>query len=243
MLEKQETFKKVSESFVEKLKSDGLPGIMVYRPFDESYWTSSPRIVICNFENYGYHDEKSYPPEKPIFLTFKVFQDWLRDGNKTAKYSSVFINGLKEKIAGNLITEDYLKKSFKNIKQLEQAMKNVTYMNLRPTSGAVTNQDVESTNILVRNYKDHIKNIILSLHPDIFIISSEDGTRLINYIFDLEKDKGIDFYDTKNNYKQIDNFTAFSIKHFSRSDYSMYINKIEKIISIFNSSVLNNREL
>lgn len=229
MLEKQKYFVEISDGFVKKLQKDRLPGIMVYRPFDESYWNSKPRIVICNFENYGYHNEVKYPPENPIYLKFDVFQDWLIS-NKTVKYSAVFVNGLKERIAGNIITKEYLENSFKNKKQLEKAMKNVTYMNLRPTSGKKRNQAINETKILVQKYKDYIKKIILSLHPDIFIISSEEGTDLINYIFDLENEKSINYYDSKNNFKQIGNFTAFSIRHFSRPAYTMYIRKIEKII-------------
>ena len=103
-------------------------------------------------------------------------------------------------------------------------------MNLRPTSGKETNQDVDATITLVHTYKDDIKNIILSLKPHIFIISSKEGTELINYIFDLERGDAINFYDPVNNFKQIGNFTAFSIQHFSRADYAMYIKKIEKII-------------
>ena len=235
MLEEQKAFEKISANFVKKMQADHLTGIMVYGPFDESYWDADPRIVICNFENYGYDDEERYPSEKPIYLTFEEFKGWLVD-NKTAINSAVFVNGLKESIAGNIITNDYLTKSYQDKQQLENAMKNVTYMNLRPTSGKETNQDIDGTKNLVQKYKADIKNIILSLNPNIFIISSGDSTELINYIFDLEKEKAINHYDSKNNFKQIGNFTAFSIQHFSRSDYAMYIKKIEKIISVMNLS-------
>lgn len=209
---------KAYELLTKNIQEDGKlnSAIMVYHPFSEEYWHASPKIVFCNYENYGYDENKF--KKKEVLLSFKEFFLWISgywlkkelsydEFYKQTNNCSIFIpNNEKEKkskpnktVKKSLIFANALLEKLQNnsidiqlIKKysstkLSKALTNFTYMNLRPTSGSERNQDTHNTHYWVSNYHEYIKSLILSLDADIFILSTEDAVDLFNkYIFKKE---------------------------------------------------------
>jgi hypothetical protein len=227
----KEQFEQVSKKLYEKMAADGLKGIMQYKPFSDDYWTESPKIVICNYENFGYQDI-----EKPSLLTYGDFKWWFdermnkskkRGKSKTVHYTAVFANALQRilhEFPSNGFTLREMKNSYKKYEELYQSMKNIMYMNLRPTSAKGNKQETGETHKIIRKYKDEIKAYIEALDADIFILSTKDAVGLFNFIFGI-KDNQIVFKKEK----RINNMMVFSVKHFGRPDYKYWYNKVLKI--------------
>jgi len=257
-------FNEATEQLTKRLKSDEKlhSAIMVYPPFADGYWSASPKIVFCNYENYGYDNDK-YKGQK-VILNFNEFflwisGYWLKENltfdqfyyrtkectqfipkedkekkskpNKTAKKSLIFVNALIEKL-NNIETNIQNIKKFSATK-LCLSMNQLTYMNLRPTSGSDVRQDLFNTQYWVSNYHENIKRIILSLEADIFILSSKDAANLFNnYLFKDEiQTKNAEALRFKG-YSKIGNTHFFSIMHPSYKGFTdNYFNETINFIS------------
>jgi len=215
---------------------DNTKGIMQYKPFSDDYWKTKPRIVICNYENFGYHD-----CEKPSLVTYEVFKWWFderlnkskkRGKSKTVHYSTIFANALQKLLRQtedkNTLEYETFRKSFWKYDQLYESMKTIMYMNLRPTSASGNKQEIDETHKIIKKYKSQLKAYINALDADIFILSTKDAASLLNQIFDLNDRKL--FY---NKYTQINNTLFFSIKHFGRPDYRYWYKKCQEIVEIW----------
>ena len=211
-------FEDASKRLTEQLKLDENidSAIMVYSPFTDDYWNASPKIVFCNYENYGYNEENFI--KKQVKVSFNEFFLWISGcwlkqklsynqfSEQTKEFTKFIPDNDKEKkskpnrtvkkslIFVNALIERLNNQSLdiKGIKKysstkLCSAMKSFTYMNLRPTSGSESKQDTANTRYLVSKYPEYIKKIILALEADIFILSTEHATCLFNeYIFKEE---------------------------------------------------------
>lgn len=232
----KELFEQVSKNLYEKMLGDGIKGIMQYKPFTDEYWKQKPKIIICNYENYGYQEH-----EKPSLLTYEDFKWWFderlnktkkRGKSKTVHYTVVFANALKKIIhkygTDNLITYSDFRNSYWKYDELYQSMKDIMYMNLRPTSAKSNKQEIGETHKIIHKYKTEIKAYIQSLDADIFVLSTKDAVSLFNHIFDI-KDKPLVF----NKQTKINNMLIFSIKHFGRPNYKYWYNKAIEIVQIW----------
>jgi hypothetical protein len=163
----KEQFEQASKNLYEKMVANGVKGIMQYKPFSDDYWQETPKIVICNYENFGYQDH-----EKPSLLTYEDFEWWFdermnktqkRGKSKTVHYTVVFANALKRIIhdfgKNQLMTYKDLRNSYWKYDELYQSMKNIMYMNLRPTSAKGNKQEISETHKILRKYKNEIKYI------------------------------------------------------------------------------------
>jgi hypothetical protein len=231
----EEQFEQASKILYEKMVADGIKSIMQYKPFSDDYWTESPKVVICNYENYGYQNI-----ETPSLLTYEDFRWWLdermnkskkRGKSKTVHYTAVFVNALKrilhEPSSGNFTSQE-IRKSYWRYDELYQSMKNVMYMNIRPTSAGGSKQEIGEAHKIIREYKNELKAYIESLDADIFVLSSKDAVGLFNLIFDI-KDNPL-YY---NGNKRINNMTVFSIQHFGRPNYEYWYKKALKIRGVW----------
>jgi hypothetical protein len=217
----KEKFEHALKNLYEKMIADNIKGIMQYRPFFDEYWEQNPKVVICNYENFGYQDI-----EKPSVLTYKDFEWWLDERmnkskksgkSKTVHYTSVFANALL-KMLNEFPATDFsyqeIRKSFWKYDELYKIMKNVMYMNLRPSSASRNKQEIGTTHQIIRKYKHEMKAYLESLDADIFIISTKDAIGLFNYIFDITEKPLL--------FKKgglVNNMMVFSVKHFGRPNY------------------------
>jgi len=232
----KELFAQVSSLMHKKMLDDGFKGIMEYRPFSDDYWSTKPKIVICNYENFGYQD-----CEKPSLLTYEDFKWWFderlnkskkRGKSKTVHYSVVFVNALQKLINKSenesLLTYEAFRKSYWKYDELYKSMKSIMYMNLRPTSASGNKQEIGETHKIIKKYRTEMKSFILALDADIFILSTKDSVNLFNYIFDLKEN--LLFFDKQT---QINNTLYFSIKHFGRPNYSYWYKKVLNIVDVW----------
>lgn len=228
--------KKIQED--EKLNS----AIMVYHPFSEGYWDVSPKIVFCNYENYGYTEDKYKKNE--VLLSFREFFLWISGywikqkisfdefyiktnncsifipddekekkskPNKTAKKSLILVNVLLDKLKNKHADIRSIKKYSST--KLSTVLTHFTYMNLRPTSGSKREQDTLNTQYWLFSYHKYIKQIILALEADIFVLSTEHAVTLFNnYIFKDEVEQTGEKLIFKNHLK-IGKTHFFSIVH------------------------------
>ncbi|NMC99409.1 MAG: hypothetical protein GYA62_06800 [Bacteroidales bacterium] len=232
----KELFAHVSSLLHKKMLDDGFKGIMEYRPFSDDYWNTKPKIVICNYENFGYQD-----CEKPSLLTYEDFKWWFderlnkakkRGKSKTVHYSVVFANALQKLINKSenesLLTYEAFRKSYWKYDELYKSMKSIMYMNLRPTSASGNKQEIGETHKIIKKYRIEMKSFILALDADIFILSTKDSVNLFNYIFDSKENLLI--FDKQT---QINNTLYFSIKHFGRPNYNYWYKKVLNIVDVW----------
>jgi hypothetical protein len=216
-----ETFMKSSTILWETLKNDGYSGIMQYKPFSDQYWNEKCKIVLCNYENLGYTDSQINS------ISHEQFKGWIAyKKSKTAHYTAVFANALKSIMELKDYSAKDMKKSYKDIEKIWTSMKNMMYMNIRPTSGANAGRaNKEETHKIIKKYKNEIRDYIDSLDADIFIISSKDAVSLINYLYDLNNNKL-----TFNGKTRINKMLVYSVRHFGWFfKYSYYHKKAMEI--------------
>jgi hypothetical protein len=194
-------------------------------------WGQKPKLVVCNYENFGYQDSDDIN-----LLTYENFRWWFderknkakkRGKSKTVHYTVVFANSLQKTLHGsgeNTLTYKDLRNLYWKYDELYQSMKNIMYMNLRPTSAQGNKQETAETHKIIRRYKSEMRAYIEALDADIFVLSSKDAVSLFNFIFDI-KDKPLVF----NKEKRINNMMVFSLSHFSRPNYKYWYKKIMEI--------------
>jgi hypothetical protein len=161
-------FETASNNLYSRMIYENELGIMQYQPFSDNFWTNKPKIVICNYENFGYYRTKEIST-----LTFKEFEWWFderknkakRGKSKTVHYSVIFINILlmilKEHPLITFTLSDS-RKLFWKYDEIFKNMINIMYMNLRPTSASGNQQEIGKTNNIVNKYKNELKDYILS---------------------------------------------------------------------------------
>jgi hypothetical protein len=218
----KEIFDKASTILWGKLKEDGYSGIMQYRPFSDLYWNEKNKIVICNYENLGYADSQINS------ISHDHFKGWITyKKSKTAHFTAVFANALKSIIELKDYSVKDMRKSYWEIEKIWNSMKNMVYMNIRPTSGSNGGrQNKKETHKIIRNYKNEIKDYINSLDADVFVISSKDSVNLFNYLYNLEKNKLV-----FNGKTRIDKMFVYSVKHFGWFfSYNYYYKKACEIM-------------
>jgi len=216
-----ETFEKASTILWESLAADGYTGIMQYTPFSNQYWEEKCKIVLCNYENLGYEKIPA------TLITHDIFKGWITyKKSKTAHFTAVFANTLKTMMDLKNISVNDMKKSYYDTEKIWEAMKNMVYMNIRPTSGAnAGRQNKVETQSIIKKYKIEIRNYIDSLDADVLVVSSKDAVNLINYLYDLDKNKL-----TFNGKTRINNMFVYSVRHFGWFyTYSYYHKKANEI--------------
>jgi hypothetical protein len=216
-----DSFENASNVLWKKLIDNGYSGIMHYKPFSNLYWEEKVKIVICNYEILGYADSQTNSLTHDHFrgcITYKK--------SKTVHFTAVFANTLKTLLESKDFSIADMKKSYNEIDKIWNSMKNMMYMNIRPTSGANSGRsNKEETHKIIKEYKNEIRNYINSLDADIFVISSKDSVNLINYLYDLDKNK-LSF----NGKTKINNMFVYSIKHFGWFfNYGYYYKKAQEI--------------
>ena len=225
----KELFEQASKNLYEKMITDGVTGIMQYKPFSDDYWNQNPRIVVCNYENIGYQDSVLN------LLTYEHFETWLdvkknKIKSKTVHYTAMFASALKSIIQdfgkNEIMTYNDLRNSYGKSKELYKSMENIMYMNLRPTSAKGNKQEIKETHKIIRYYKNEMKAYLESLNADIFILSSKNSVGLWNFIFDI-KDNPLVFKKCK----RMNKMMVFSMKHFGRPNYKYWHDKILEIAS------------
>ncbi|MDR1839341.1 MAG: hypothetical protein LBQ93_07165 [Treponema sp.] len=217
----KEAFEKASTLLWEKLEKDGYSGIMQYKPFSDQYWNEKYKIVICNYENLGFADIKVNT------VTHIQFKGWVEyKKSKTAHFTAVFANSLKSIMEQKNFSITDMKKSYWEVEKIWNSMKNMMYMNIRPTSGANSGrQNKPETHNLIKKYKEEIKNFIDSLDADIFVITSKDSVFLFNYLYDLDKEKL-----TFNGKTRVNNMFVYSLRHFGWFfSYPYYYKKASEV--------------
>jgi hypothetical protein len=227
----KEQFELASKKLWDKLLEDKI-NAMHYMPFSDNYWDQKPKIVICNYENIGYQDNTHT-------LTFDHFRTWINISPGTVRWTAVFANALN-KIITNYPNDDFSPKDMRtpyyDIDELHQSMKNMMYMNLRPTSARGSDQEIINTNKLVKIYKNELKEFILSLSADIFILSSEDSVKLFNNEIFNFKENPLRFHGNK----KINNMMVFSIRHPARGfSYKYYTKKAHDIADYIKKGMTN----
>ncbi len=237
----KEEFEQASLNLYKKMHEDGIKGIIQYRPFSDEYWEQNPKIVICNYENYGYQEH-----EKPSILTYEDFKWWfderlnktrIKGKSKTVHYTVVFANILKETIQkngnDNLIDYTELRRLYWKYDELYKSMKNMMYMNIRPSSAKGKKQEIEETHGIIRTYKAELKAYLQSLDADIFVLSTKDAVILLNSIFELSNNSL--FF---NKATQIGKMKIFSVRHFGRPNYKYWYKRAIEIANIwFNKDI------
>jgi hypothetical protein len=220
----KEKFDEVSKRFWQKMADDNVQGIMRHKPFSDDYWGESPRVVVCNYEIVGFQDSQIND------IPFDKFRDLIANTkSKTVRWTAVFTNALLKLLRKEEFSVAEMKKSFYKIDDLHQSMKNVMYMNLRPTSAKTNLMEKRAARQLIYKYKNDLKEFIEALDADIFILSSKDSVDLFNTIFDI-KDNPLSF---KKN-KRLNNRLVFSVKHFGRGfSYKYYYNTAQEIAYIW----------
>jgi hypothetical protein len=173
----KETFEIASESLWDKLEKDNVPRIMKYAPFSDSYWSASPRIVLCNYENIAYLGRE------PTTLMFPTLKRWIEyNRSHTVRYTAVFANALYETLhrRSGYFDISEMRKSYHDIDMIHKSMENMMFMNLRPTG---TREKTEPHGSLVNEYKYELKAFIEALDADIFIVSTKGLVDFLNDIF------------------------------------------------------------
>jgi len=224
---------KWDEILLQDVKDDLLEAdtIWDYEPFSDDYWNQKTKIVLCNFEQYGYVEKKDGEDRR---LTFEKYSKYT---NQAIKYSSLFIYCLYKKLQGENINKEQLHALYDDNKEkVLSVVKNITYMNLRKDEN-LSEGDVNAEVNTVRNYyekgklpykgypnvsnecnREFLRDFIEALEPDIFIISHEYGYKILNDVYE-----GKINLQWQNSYKY--KKTLFvSIKHpAARIDYYQYI--------------------
>ena len=237
----KEQFEQACENLYGKMEKDGIKGIVQYKPFFDDYWTQNPRIVICNYEAFTL-DRSLLDDVKPWLLTYCEFWYWLNEKenkkkkkgkSKTVHFTTMFVCALLKllKDPSTVFSKKEMKALFPDCKYLHQIMKNVMYMNIRPTWAKGNKQEKKPTNKIVRAYKNEIKEYIEALDADIFIVTMTDGAKLFNAIFNLEKgslvfNKNIELNKTK----------VFSMKHFCIPNYQYWCDKAKEMADAWHNS-------
>jgi hypothetical protein len=205
------------------LEKDEFPEIVMYEPFTDKYWKEKYKIVFCNLEpGQKLDDNKEENKKKKDFLNLYCFKYWLEKKNPTIKKSAQFIYYLYNKLHGTNIDFNQLNKVDNN--QLLDIVERVTYMNLlRDAGNSKFNKKIFTRFFYLDDkYQKFTKNFIDALSPDIFIISSEEGSILIEKLF------GGNF--VKTHFFKHDNTLFVSISHPSRLNDSQFIEKINIIM-------------
>jgi hypothetical protein len=222
------------------MEADGVRGIMRYKPFSDQYWKEKYRIVLCNYECIGFQDSQVND------IPFDGFRDWITNKkSKTVHYTAVFANALLKTMSANkLIDIKEMRQSYKDIDMLHESMKNMMYMNMRPTSGTGSFMDKSTTRKLIVQYKDELKAFLKSLDADIFVLSTADSAGIYNYIIRenqfnlLYFDNWISEFGGASRWPDESSGSLIvSVKHFGRFfKYSYYHDKIKEILYKFNTS-------
>jgi hypothetical protein len=224
-------FEKASDKLWEDMITNGETGIIKYRPFHDGYWTQKPRIAVCNYEAVGYGDSQTNE------LPFEHFKTWIKLP-RTNRYTAVFVNALRRMLSKEEFTWSDMKKSYSKIQEgdgdLFKAMYDVMYMNIRPNSADTLRQEKAKTRRIVLQYKNEIRDFILALDADIFVLSTVDSANLFNDIFSIKEDP-LRFKQSR----QIDGMAVYSVPHFRNFDYKYYQEKAKEIAEAF----LNRRSI
>jgi len=207
----------INKSWNKKIEEMGIYDYMVYSPFSDEYWNQQKKIVICNLETFGYDDCGV------INVNIDQFAQWFRATNitKTCRYSIVFIYGLLLKLQHNYVDINILKQKYKEEDELLSVLPKITYMNIRKHSNPNINQDIQGIIHESILYKDELCAFIDALTPDILLI----GGRVGAYVLGEVLSSTIPF----NSNIQIGNTLVCSVRHFSRFNYSYYLDKINEI--------------
>lgn len=186
-----------------------------YGPLSDSYWTSKPRILVCNLEAY---DEREGDNEGRVPVDIKLYKEWM--GARTGKNTARFIAGLITNINKETTCES-IRDSNLNDQKLLGYMSNVAYINFRLSSGKGSKADYRAIWDYVNNYGDYYIDQIKKLSPDIIIIGGKVGCEIYNSL-----------YKTKLNFNStilLNGQVVCSIRHPSRINYKEYDQRIIEI--------------
>ena len=215
-------YKKFMDSYEDDVRESeyGRDTFYAYGPLSEKYWQEKPRVLVCNLEPY---DEK----EGTVTVDINLFKEWI--GANTCKFAAKFVHGLFLSLEDG---EQIKPESFKHYKveELFLSLEKIAYMNFRNSSGILIKADIKSILSEVEELKDYLRDQIRLLNPDIIIVGGEVGCIAINKLLGINL-----IYNSNTLYnKKI----VYSIKHFSRADYSIYSDKIDKITAQYNNMKL-----
>ncbi len=195
-----------------------------YGPLTNQFWSSNPRILVCNLEPYG-------ETEGIIDFNIDIFvNDWMKKvkgyNANTPRNTAKFIYGLLKSISG--VKPENI--DFRSIDEIDliKSMEKVAYLNFRVDQNTGQSKNAENSKIreqFINVTNGYFKNQIELLNPEIIIISSALGCELFNYCF---KDCNLYFQTVK----EWDNKVICSTNHFSRVKYENFNESISKIVSI-----------
>ena len=211
-----------------------------YEPFSEGYWNEKYKTVFCNEEAYGNSGAN-------CVLTLDKFKGWLELGNRTSKFSALFLYCLYKQLHNISITEKQLRDLYYNNNELLDGIRNTTYMNLRKEEKwkEGTSEDKEGIRSSLVSGMKYFENdeddrhnkwnrgytldFIDALEADIFIITGETGWDVLKKIYTeiIELDKL-----PMNGMYKIKNTLYVSIFHPRSSNFS-YNYIVEKTGAIY----------
>jgi len=213
------------QKYIDYVKDQKIEHYMFYGPISDQYWEQKTKILIINMEPYGYEDCELGQVDKDTLL------DWLHDqGNtktRTIRNSVLFTKSLLESMQSKITpTELSFKKSYQDIKSLEELLPKIVIYNIKSTSNNKKNQDYKG---IINTNKgllgDYLKKDITLLEPDIILVSGHAGLIAFKRIMGIANN-----FSNENNLVVHNGILISSIKHFSRSSYSNWIEIIKGII-------------
>jgi hypothetical protein len=123
-------------------------------------------------------------------LSWKIFEGWL-DGNApntTPGRTAVFTYCLLRRLAKENLPAELNDIYWPAKEQIKDAMKRITYMNLDNYVGR-PDMDSEQIRLTWKLYEAEVnrkskRDLIVALEPDIFVVSTEEGCKLLNHIYE-----------------------------------------------------------
>ncbi|MGD9928735.1 MAG: hypothetical protein AB7U05_01845 [Mangrovibacterium sp.] len=214
--EEKAQFEKFMEEYVDDmLDEQEYDTIYQYGPLTDKYWSTNPRILICNLEPY---DER----EGHVLVDMNLFREWIKapTGRFAAKFASVLLKALTNESK----LEDL---NFSRINMLDSLadIEKIAYLNFRVDSGVHSQADYRNIFTQVDAHKDYLRGYFIKLNPDIIVLGGKASCFLINRILNVHLEY--------NSAVMADGKIFCSVRHFSRANYKDYILRIKDILDVY----------
>lgn len=207
------------------LKDEGIVHHMFHGPVTDEYWSVPLRVLAVNMESYGYDECGHWEVDLPCLL------DWMYDrggtGTKTVRYTLAIVRTLFDAYSnGAFPTEDQLRLAYADAPRLEAVARQIAYYNIRSTSNANKEQDVENiiasgSATVARFTHDEMK----ALEPQVVLVSGRAGLTAFNAMWQLNPE--LQFLEKR---RDASGTMLQSIRHPSRPNYQEYISMIGSLV-------------